>query len=87
MPQENAYRYGGFDPAVYDTLADFRADPDYPGQSGLALAVLTGGAAAFDQTPSGLYVWNKDSVAADNGVAIIKPTANAGNGRWIRVAS
>ena len=86
MPQENEYRYGGFDPAVYPTLADMRADPDYT-TTGYPVAILTGGAAAFDVTPSGVYVWNPDSAAADNGTTVIAVTANTGNGRWIRVAS
>lgn len=69
---------------VYTTLALMRADNDLAGATdGPEVALLVGGAAAFDGT-SALYAWNKDSVAADNNGSVIAPTNVVSSGRWIQ---
>ena len=51
---------------------------------GYPVAVLLGGAAAFDGVTDGLYAWDEVSTTADNNSTVIRPTAiGAGNpGRW-----
>ena len=33
-----------------------------------------------------VYAWNPASTAADNGLTIVNPTANTGNGRWLAIS-
>ena len=65
---------------VFQTIPLLRAGPDY---SPFALAVVTGGAAAFDGA-GGIYAFNGDSTADDDGVSIVKPDAidALDPGRW-----
>ncbi len=88
MPFINAYQFAEASPRVYLTLADCRADTDLPGpEDGPELAVITGSADPFDGDQGGLFAWNKDSVAADNGSTVIQPTATTGDGRWIQICA
>lgn len=64
-------------------IAGLRTSPrgDTPEWAPFALSLVGGGAAFLDGTFL-FYVWDSTSVAADDGINVIKPTAITGAGRW-----
>lgn len=64
-------------------LAGLRTSPlaDNPVWADFALAMVGGGASFLDGTFL-FYVWDPTSVAADDNLNVIKPTAITGAGRW-----
>lgn len=72
----------------YDTIADLRSQPiaDSPLWTKRSLAMTFGSAAPLDGT-FGFYAWDPTSVAADDGVNVIKPTLITGEGRWRLIGS
>jgi len=70
---------------TFDTVAAMRALPT-AAIRGTDVAILKGGSSLNDGT-GGLYVWDSSSSASDNGTTIIKPTDNAGNGRFLAMDS
>lgn len=72
------------DPWVFDSVAGMRLGPDPTHRS---IGILLGNASAFDASLNGIYSYDKDSVLADDGITVIKPTAVTGAGRWRQVTS
>ena len=70
------------DPWIFETIAKMRLGPD---PVHLAMGVLLGSVAAYDGVLNGVYSYDKNSVLADNGTSVIKPTAVTGAGRWRQV--
>jgi len=72
-------------PKLYTpTLADLRLiTSKYYGEG--VIITLGGGAAEYDQNPSGDYRYDAASVLADDGDATVLPADNAGAGRWRQI--
>jgi len=50
-----------------------------------AVAAVVDGYHVIGDNGGGLFFWNPTSAAADNGITVVNPSGNIGNGRWIRI--
>jgi len=70
-----------------ETLAALREIPDANSPTWTELALIfMGGSAAFRNGTFSIFMWDPTSSAADDGIAVVKPTDITGAGRWRLVA-
>lgn len=69
----------------YDTFNSLRASPEPVLAAGETKIVILEGGVSINDGLGGAFYWSASSAAADNGKTVIKLSASAGSGRFLRI--
>ena len=70
----------------YDTFTSLRAATEPSLGAGVTLIVILEGGSSVNDGLGGAFYWSSSSAAADDAFNVIKLTASAGNGRFLRIS-